>query len=159
MVGCRQGELIGLRVKDYNRAKRTLAIRSTVYNGVEGSPKSKKGRRTIKLPQAAREALSRHVEGMSGDTWMFPNGKGNPMWRSSFVERHWKPLLESAGVPYRNFHTCRHFVASTLLAKGLPITAIARFMGHDPQTLLKTYNHLIGDEMDTIAAAIDESIG
>ena len=44
-TGMRQGEIIGLKVSDYDRAKGTLAIRRTLYNGVEGSTKSKKGRR------------------------------------------------------------------------------------------------------------------
>jgi hypothetical protein len=28
-------------------------------------------------------------------------------------------------------------------------------MGHDEQTLLKTYSHLLSDKMDTVAAAMD----
>jgi hypothetical protein len=51
-TGIREGELIGLQVRGLRRTNGTLAIRRTVYNGVEGSPKSKSGRRTIKLPQA-----------------------------------------------------------------------------------------------------------
>jgi len=66
--------------------------------------------------------------------------------------------LERASVEYKCFHTCRHFVALSLLAKGLPITAVARFLGHDERTLLKTYAHLMPDQMDTVAAAIDEAL-
>ena len=81
------------------------------------------------------------------------------MGRTAFIRGGWTPLLERAGVEYKRFHTCRHYVASTLLAKGLPLTAVARFMGHDERTLLKTYSHLMPDQMDAVAAAMDQAIG
>ena len=157
-TGMREGELIGMQARDFDTAKGTLAIRRSVYNGVEGTPKSKRGRRTIRLPQAARDALTAHTEGHNGSIWMFPNSVGKPMWRTSFVDLHWKPLLRRAGVDYKHFHTCRHYVASTLLSKGLPITAVARFMGHDERTLLKTYSHLMPNMMDAVAAAMDNAL-
>ncbi len=90
---------------------------------------------------------------------MFSNSKGKPVGYSCFLTFHWKPLLKRAGVEYRCFHTCRHYVASTLLSKGLSITAVARFMGHDEQTLLKTYAHLMPNQMSAVAAAMDEALG
>jgi integrase len=81
------------------------------------------------------------------------------MWRTTFINQHWKPLLKGAGVEYKVFHTCRHQLASTLLSKGLPITAVARFMGHDERTLLSTYSHLMPDQMSAVAAAIDGELG
>ena len=153
-TGMRHGELLGLYVEDYQLERGTLAIRRTVYNGVVGTPKSKRSRRTI--PNAARDALRRHT---AGDTWMFENGAGNPLRNNTFVTRHWRPFLARAGVEYKNFHTCRHYVASTLLGKGLPITGVARYMGHDEQTLLSTYSHLMPDMMDMVAAAMDKALG
>lgn len=158
-TGTREGELIGLQVRDYDASNGTLVISRTVYNGVEGTTKSKRGRRTIKLPQAARDALTAHTEQHNGSIWMFPNSVGKPMWRSTFVDLHWKPLLRRAAVEYKHFHTCRHFVASSLLAKALPISAIARYLGHDEITLLRTYSHLIGDMREMVATAMDEALG
>jgi integrase len=158
-TGMREGELIGTHVRDFDRANGTLAIRRTVYNGVPSTPKSKRGKRTIKLPQAAIEALNAHIQNDSGCVWMFPNSVGKPMWRSTFVDLNWKPLLRRAGVDYKHFHTCRHYVASTLLSRGLPITPVARFMGHDERTLLRTYSHLMPDQIEAVAAAMDSAIG
>ncbi len=158
-TGAREGELIGLRVQDYDPKHGTLRIARTVYNGVEGSPKSKRGRRNITLPTAARESLRVHTEQHNGCEWMFPNTVGKPMWRSTFVENHWRPFLRRAGVEYKHFHTCRHFVASTLLSMGQPISSVARFMGHDERTLLRTYSHLMPDQMDAVAAAMDDALG
>ena len=158
-TGLRHGEILGLQAHDYDRQQGTLSIRRTVYNNVVGTPKSKNGRRRIKLPRLAQDVVERHTEGISGDAWMFSNGADNPIRNNTFVTRHWRPFLQRAGVEYKNFHTCRHFVASTLLSKGLPISAVARFMGHDEQTLLSTYSHLMPDMMDTVAAAMNETVG
>lgn len=154
-TGLRHGELLGLQARDYDAVKGTLAIRRTVYNNAVGTPKSRRSRRTIKLSRLADDALHRHT---AGSTWMFSNGAGNPLRNNTFVTRHWRPFLERAEVGYKNFHTCRHCVASTLLSKGLPITAVARYMGHDEKTLLSTYSHLMPDMMDTVAAAMDEAL-
>jgi len=158
-TGARVSELIGLKVSDYDPVNGTLSIRRSVYNGIEGTPKSKNGKRTIKLPAKARDALDRHIIDHTSD-WMFPNSRGNTIGYSCFRRYHWLPLLRRAGVQYRNFHTCRHTVASNLLANPtLPIPAIAAYLGHDINTLLKTYAHLLDNQMDAVAAALDEALG
>jgi integrase len=160
-TGLREGELLGLQTCDVDLRGRTLRVARTVYNGAVGTVKSKRSRRTITLPQIAYEALRQHIanSGLDGDDWLFPNGNGQPMWRSNFIDRHWKPLLVRAGVEYKVFHTCRHYVASTLLSNGLPITSVARFMGYDERTLLSTYSHLMPDQMEAVAAAMDNILG
>jgi integrase len=77
----------------------------------------------------------------------------------NFVRYHWRPLCERAGVQYKTFHTARHYVASSLLSKGLPITAVARYLGNDEVTLLRTYSHLIRGMEDLVPAAMDETLG
>lgn len=158
-TGVREGEALALKRLDADLQAGTLRISRTVYTGVVGTPKSKRSRRTITLPSIAHDALQRHIErGEYGDEdYLFPNGKGKPMWRTNFIRNHWKPLLDRAGVEYRVFHTCRHYVCSTLLGKGLPITAVARYCGHDVQTLLSTYSHLMPDQMSAVAAAMDSA--
>jgi integrase len=159
-TGARVSELIGLQVSDYDTSEGTLDIRRSVYNGTVGTPKSKKSKRTIKLPAIARDALNRHLAGEHASIWMFPNSKGNTIGYTCFRRFHWIPLLKRAGVQYRNFHTCRHTVASNLLANpSLPIPAIAAYLGHDIDTLLKTYAHLLDNQMDAVAAALDETLG
>jgi integrase len=158
-TGARHGEILGLQTRDYDAAKGTLAIRRTVYNNVVSTPKSKNGRRTIKLPTLAQTALEAHMRANKPAGYIFTNGAGNPLRNNTFVTRLWRPFLARAGVEYKNFHTCRHYVASTLLGRGLPISAVARFMGHDERTLLETYAHLMPDMMDAVAAAMDDALG
>jgi integrase len=156
-TGMREGELIGAKRGDVDLEQGTLCISRTVYNGVEGTPKSKRSRRTIKLPHTALDALHRHIEqgDYADDDWLFPNTAGNPIWCYSFIAHYWRPLTEHAGIQYKNFHTCRHYVASTLLGKALPITAVAAYLGHDVQTLLRVYAHFMPDMQDAVADAMN----
>ena len=160
-TGMRQGELVGLKAGDVDIRAGKLRITRTVYNGIVGTPKSKRSKRIIKLPHMAFDALTAHIgQGdYADDDWLFPSNSGKAMWASSFVEHHWQPLTVRAGIRYKNFHTCRHYVASTLLERGLPITAVARYLGHDENTLLRTYSHIVGDMQRLVATAMDEALG
>jgi len=57
-VGAREGELLGLQIQDYDPSTGALSISRTLYNGAVGSPKSKQGNRTIKLPKQAQQVFS-----------------------------------------------------------------------------------------------------
>jgi integrase len=155
-TGAREGELLGLQIQDYDSSTSKLRICRTIYNGEVSTPKSKHGNRNIKLPPKASTALEEHVEKNESHRWIFTNTQGGPIHSSTFSRTYWKPLLVKAGVPYRNFHTCRHTTASNLLSKQLPIPAVAAYLGHTPQTLLKTYAHVMNNDFDLIAVALDE---
>jgi integrase len=157
-AGLRIGEALALQRDDVDFGRGTLKISRTIYNGVVGTPKSKRSRRTITLPKIAQDALERHMEHVGGD-WLFISQRGQPWWYWTFICDRYKPLLQRANVPYKNIHVARHTVASTLLARGLPITSVARFMGHDERTLLASYAHLMPDQMDAIASAMDAALG
>ena len=45
-IGARSGELAGLKAGDVDLRSETLRIARTVYNGVVGTPESKRSRRT-----------------------------------------------------------------------------------------------------------------
>jgi integrase len=159
-TGLREGELLGLQACDVDLRAGTLRVTRAVYNGVVGTPKSKRSRRTITLPEIAHDALCGHIKqgNYEDSNFLFPNGAGKSIWRTTFINNHWKPLLKRAGVEYKVFHTTRHYVASTLLSRGLPITAVARYLGHDEITLLKAYSHLMPDQMNAVASAMNEAL-
>jgi integrase len=53
------------------------------------------------------------------------------------------------------FHGLRHFCASTLLAEGPPITAVAGQLGNTVQTVAQVYAHWLRDDRDVPAAVLD----
>jgi site-specific recombinase XerD len=83
--------------------------------------------------------------------WVFPRKSGTNLRYHSFIRFQWKPLVERAGVEYKSFHTNRHYVASELIRRGIPVSAVARYLGDDEVTLLRTYSHMLKG-MDTMGS-------
>jgi integrase len=158
-TGMRGGEVLALQPQDYHDGKldirRTLVSNSTSI----GTPKSNNSRRTIKLPEIAIEALERHLSRIDGAVWLFPSKAGTTLFYHNFLRFHWKPLIERAGIRYRYFHTCRHYVASTLIGQCVPISAVARYLGDTDVTILRTCSHLINGMENLAAAAMDNVLG
>src|SRR5215210_2284089 len=100
VTGAREGELLGLRVDDYDSEQGTLEIRRSVYNGLVGTPKSKRSRRTIKLPKLARQALDTHLAATTPCRYIFATRTGRPFNTSHFICQHWRPLQVRSGVQY-----------------------------------------------------------
>jgi integrase len=102
-TGLREGELLGLQACDVGLRDGALRISRTVYNGVVGTPKSRRSRRIITLPKLAHDTLRRHIKqgNYEGSDNLFPNGAGKAMWRTTFIYHHWIPLLKRAGVEYK----------------------------------------------------------
>ena len=160
-TGARGGEILSLQTQDYYNETSTLAIRRTLVSNSTsiGSPKSNNSRRTIQLPEIAIEALERHLRQLNGSVWTFPSKAGTVHFYHNFLRFHWKPLVKRAGIPYRSFHTCRHYVASALIREGIPISAVARYLGDTEVTILRTYSHLINGMVNLVPAAMDEALG
>ncbi len=57
------------------------------------------------------------------------------------------------------FHSLRHFCASTLLADGAPITAVAGHLGDTVETISRTYLHWLRDDRHVPAIVLDRLLG
>jgi integrase len=160
-TGMRGGEILALQRPDVSMDAGILQVRRTlILNGSGiGTPKSKNSYRTIQLPQVALDALERHTNKNGASLWLFPGKSGQNLRYHSFIRFQWKRLVEYAGIDYKCFHTCRHYVASELLRKGIPISAVARYLGDNEVTILRTYSHLIDGMQNMAASAMDEALG
>ncbi len=67
-------------------------------------------------------------------------------WHPDWPGHRFAALMKRLGLPY-TLHSLRHFVATQLLARGLPPTQVARFLGHkDPSVTIDLYaNHIVDD--------------
>jgi integrase len=81
--------------------------------------------------------------------------------RDQFYTSAWRPALVAAGLPEDRFkfHACRHWCASTLLAEGAPITAVAGHLGDTVETVSRTYVHWLRDDRDLPADVLDRVLG
>ena len=91
----------------------------------------------------------RGTPGKRGDL-VFKGATGKPIQHTNFHARKWVRACEAARVmdPRPRIHDLRHYMASTLLAAGVPIHAISRRLGHEKiSTTVDTYGHLTPDAM------------
>ncbi|MGH9216172.1 MAG: hypothetical protein ACRDZS_07950 [Acidimicrobiales bacterium] len=77
--------------------------------------------------------------------------------RDQFYAPGWRPALEGAGLAEDRFKflACRHWCASTLLAEGAPITAVAGHLGDTVETVSRTYVRWLRDDRDVPVAVLD----
>jgi integrase len=50
---------------------------------------------------------------------------------------------KAAGIPTGHLHVLRHTSATLVLSRGVDLTTVARRLGDDEVTVLKTYGHLV----------------
>jgi len=165
-TGLRQGELFALHWQDIDLKAGTLAVRFTLEE-VKGQlrlkePKSKSGRRCVKLPAMAVSALIYHkaqllTEGLAGTPLVFSDTDGQFLRKSNFERRAWKPLRKAAGIADTVvFHDLRHTSASLLLATGAHPKVVQERLGHSKISLtMDTYSHLMPGMQDDAAAKLD----
>ena len=112
------------------------------------TPKAEKVR-TVQLPSAVVDELRRHLDEHQGKGMLFRGGrsKGEAIRRDAFYVQGWRPALEGAGFSVKRFkfHSLRHWPASSMLAEGLPVTAVAAHIGDTVETLLTVYAHWLRD--------------
>lgn len=77
-----------------------------------------------------------------------------------FYTSVWRPALVAAGVGERayKFHSLHHWCASSMLAEGVPVTAVAGHLGDTVETLSRTYAHWLRDNRDVPAAALSRML-
>jgi integrase len=113
--GLRMGESLGLKWSDINLEAGTLRVNRQLQRIREGgrlvfSEPKNASRRTIDLPQRALEALRSHrkrqlEEKLRADPYedsdlVFATAKGTPLDAQNIFNRHFKPWLRRAGLPY-----------------------------------------------------------
>ena len=151
-TGARYGELMRLRVQDFNARTGTVFIET-----------SKSGfSRHIWLTEEARAWFAAHTAGRAGHDRLLTRSRAHRTKRKGLIEEQaWAPydqiylMAEScarAGLAAVTFHELRHTYASLLVNRGVPLAYVAAQLGHrDTAMVQKYYGHLCPD-------AIAESI-
>ena len=173
-TGMRQGELFGLKWTDLQWNSGMLHIQRQVqrvpwqgWSFIE--PKTKAGRRTIKLGEASLHALRLHKERLQsrkavvGARWqdydlIFPSNKGTPLEPSN-MRKDFNRVLEKAGLAKIRFHDLRHTAASLMLNNGIPVIVVSKVLGHSkPSITMDIYGHLYNRMQDEVVRLMDELV-
>lgn len=160
LTGLRVGEVLGITADRLDLEHRRLTIDRQLQRvggeNVLTTPKAEKPR-TIVLPAITVMELRRHLRDHQGGGLLFRGARGAPhLRRDQFYRTVWAPTLTAAGMPGRFvFHSTRHFCASSMLAEGAPITAVAGHLGDTVETVQRVYAHWLRDDREIPAAVLD----
>ena len=157
-LGCRWGELVGLKRQHLDLLRRQVKIVGSleeVAGRLAYAEETKRvtSRRTLTIPPFLCEMLAEHLAAAPAGEFVFTGRDGGLLRRSGFRRRHWKPALSRAGLNDElRFHDLRHTCASLLIARGAHPREIMARLGHASiTTTLNTYGHLwpsLGDKLD-----------
>lgn len=164
--GLRPGEALALRWVDLDgervRVCRALVKRAGLVTSFE-EPKTGRSRRSVTLPASTVAALRAHRVKQAEEKLaagpeytdaelIFATQTGGPLSLPNLTRRHFKPLLEAAGLPPMRLYDLRHTAATLLLAAGEHPKIVSERLGHSTVTLtLDTYSHVL-PEMQTATA-------
>jgi integrase len=162
--GLRFGEAAALRRSSCDLLRNRLLIKEslaevsgTLYFGATKTHQQ----RTIAIPGFLTEMLAVYLaEGTQAgsDPLVFTSPHDHPLRYRNFIDRVWRPALAAADLPPVGVHVLRHTCASLLIARGAPIKAIQSQLGHASAELtLSRYGHLYPDDLDALAARLDDA--
>jgi len=167
-TGMRQGELLGLRWQDVDLAAGVATVQQTLHKAgrepVFGRPKTERSRRRVVLLPELVAALRAHKAAQNEERLLlgtayrdyglvFAGEGGAALSASNLLKRHFRPVIERAGVPPLRFHDLRHTHASLLLADGVHPKVVSERLGHaSVSTTLDVYSHVLPDlQKDAVA--------
>ncbi|WNV04197.1 tyrosine-type recombinase/integrase [Candidatus Methylospira mobilis] len=133
LTGCRYGELVKLKVSDFNESNGSIHIRI-----------SKGGKsRHVPLTGEGVEWFAEWTAGKAGNALVFTRPDGDAWGRSHQT----RPMQEASDraiiVPAVSFHILRHAYASLLVSTGVPLQVVADALGHaDIRMTQRHYGHL-----------------
>ena len=164
-TGLRQGEIFGLTVDRIDFLRRQLTVDRQLVTMPDRAPylappKTQASVRVVPLPQVVIDAVAAHLAIWPTDQFVFNTELGDPIRRTAFSERIWRPALKRAGLSGVTMHGLRHFYASLLIRHGESVKTVQARLGHaSAAETLDTYSHLWPDSDDRTRAAVDSVLG
>ena len=132
-TGARYGELVRIKVSDFNPDTGTIAIR-----------RSKSGKpRDVVLTEEGQAFFKQVCAGRVADEIMFRKDNGSPWGNSSQQFPMMKACRRASIIPTVGFHQLRHTWASLTIMNGTPLFVVAKNLGHrDTKMVELHYGHL-----------------
>jgi len=159
-TGLRPGEALGLCWQDIDFEHRLIFVRHSLERLRIGwrlkEPKTKRSRRQIPLTTTTIELLRDHRQnqlqtriGSKAEYvdhgFVFATNSGEPLRKNNVLRRHFKPILQAAGLPSGiRLYDLRHTCATLLLLAGENPKVVAERLGHASVTMtLDRYSHVL----------------
>jgi integrase len=163
-TGVRPSEAAGLKWNDLDMSTKTVSVRRTVARPKGGGwtfeqTKTKRGKRTIALPDGLISTLLEHrdTSPYSKHDLMFPAVNGEPLDMNNVRHRNFTAIRERAGLPsVFNLYSLRHTHATLLLVAGVHPKVVSERLGHATVSItLDTYSHVLPNMQKEASEKLD----
>ncbi|MCP4968484.1 MAG: site-specific integrase [bacterium] len=163
-TGARRSQICGLQWRDIDISARRVTFARAVVDGDKGI--EVKGTKTdreyrVALDDATAQELADHAARcvarldvlkvrLKGSAFVFSyEVDGSKPWRPDGVTHRWTRYRREIGLEAVRLHDVRHFMATTMLSAGVPVSVVASRLGHSrAATTLNVYSHFVdgGDQ-------------
>jgi integrase len=164
-TGMRPSEYLALTWTDFNLDRGTVSVSKTLEWRTGGwcfeNTKRERSRRLIKLQNWILALLRKLDEGSepaerNAGGLVFGSNRRGPIRESKFIERHFKPLLRSAGLPNIRLNDLRHTAATLAFSAGVSPKIVSEQLGHASVAFtLEVYSHVLPHMQDTAAMKVE----
>jgi integrase len=151
-TGMRCGESFGLHVDDLDLKAGKITIRRSVWNGEEGTVKTRRGYRTVTIDPVLSGMLTIHLNGRTAGR-VFQTRTGTPFCKGN-VRRKLLQILKSLNLAPAGLHAFRHGRVSVLQAGGVPGDLVKEWVGHSNLQTTSLYTHFQDDFRQRIASEV-----
>jgi integrase len=162
--GMRPAEVCGLDARYIHLADRIISVRQSESMGRIVTPKTQAGYRDFAISPELAEHLRSFLNGKR-EGLLFMSLNGRPWRETKVVEKRLNPLLKKLGIAPKGLKAFRHFNATMMDAKNVPVKTRQTRLGHDdPRVTLgmknrSGYTHMIGEDDRRVAAMFGEMFG
>jgi integrase len=133
MTGLRQGELLGLRWRDVDWTAGRVRVRQNYVRGHWGTPKSRRGSRSVPMTDRVAGELERHFKRSAyhaDSDLVFCHPQTGDVLDYSALGRRFKKGLRAGRVREVRFNDLRHTFGTRMAAAGVPLRTLQEWMGH-----------------------------
>ncbi len=145
-AGLRLSEVTKLRVRDVNKGRRSLFIKSG---------KGKKDRYTV-LAENVLPILNEYQKQYKPNYWLF-EGQAGSSYSVRSVQAIFAKARDRAMInPFATVHTLRHSFATHCLEAGFSTAVIQEALGHASITTTERYLHISTKELNKLKSPLDD---
>ena len=159
-TGARRGQLCALRWTDLDFERNTVSFARSLAEGPEGGvqivPTKNHKRNRVEVDDATMAQVRRHRDHVDEraaaagvellpDAYVFAReADGASPWRPNWVTMMFIRLRDDNGLAGHRLHDLRHFMATEMLAAGVPIPVVSARLAHNRvSTTLDVYAHAV----------------